>query len=188
MVNAGSFSRDRQDLQPRRGARTWGGIEPYIAPAILVGFGLFLGLYDLMALEASGLLRVPALIAALIITADGITQIDALSTNKAEAEAEAEAEADAEADAEAASAARTEPIHPGRATHRTQVATTVTPEAPPASSRGPALAYSVLLLAIWLGVASLGSSSATVTLRMTSFLAAILIFYRGWQAIVPKRG
>jgi hypothetical protein len=186
MVNAGLFAtgrNDRSGLPPRRGARTWGGIEPYITPVVLLGFGLFLGLYDLMALEASGLLRVPALIAALIITADGITQLEALGASKSEAEAEAEAAADADA-----AAAQTEPVPPGRAAHRHPVATTVTPEAPSTSNRGPALAYSVLVLAIWLGVASLGSSSATVTLRMTSFLAAILIFYRGWQAIVPKRG
>jgi hypothetical protein len=114
----------------------------------------------------------------LIITADAITRLETIAPQQ-------QAE-QAEADEAAAAAAATEPANHGRAYHRRPVEPPIVPEPKPTASRGPTMAYSVLLLSIWLGVASLGSASATATLRMTSFLAAILIFYRGWQVIVPK--
>jgi hypothetical protein len=153
----------------------------YTGPVILLVFGLFLGLYDLLrGTEASGLLQVPALIAALILSADAITRLDAIRP-ASDPVLVAEAAPPAPAD---------EPARPGRAYYRLRpTGRTVAGAPPPAvpATRAPALAYGVLVLSIWLGIASLGSSTATSTMQLSSFLAAVLLFYRGWTVVVPKR-
>jgi hypothetical protein len=49
------------------------------------------------------------------------------------------------------------------------------------------VAVAVLLLAVWLGLASLGSTTATDVLRLLSLFAAVLIFKRGWDVVGPRR-
>jgi hypothetical protein len=173
--------------QPWHARRDWRLVE-YVGPLILLGIGLFLGLYDLLrGIEATGSLQVPALLAAMILSADAISRLDAIrSAGRAAPVVE---------EAPPAPAPVADPGRPGKAYYRipaagsptvkTPTAEFAAPAAPP--TRAPALAYGVLALAVWLAIASLISTTATTTLQLTSFLAAVLLFYRGWTVVVPRR-
>jgi len=169
----------------RRARQLW----EYLGPLILLGAGFFLGLYDLLrGIEATGALQVPALLAALILSADAISRLDAIRTSGQPVQVVEQVPADP--------APAPETGRPGKAYYRvpdagspTAKITTVEPAAPAAAppTRAPALAYGVLALAVWLAIASLTSSTATTTLQLTSFFAAVLLFYRGWTVVVPRR-
>jgi len=159
----------------------WDRTEPVVAPSAILAVGLGLALLDLVSPEAPGLLRVPALLAALLLTTDAITQLEALFSSKPQHDEPI-----------------TPPVPPGTAVAdpRTVGRAYQPPPPPPEEERTVrrrrgtstgALAYWVLILAVWLGLASLATTTATSTLRLLSLLAAVMIFKRGWDVVGPRR-
>jgi hypothetical protein len=170
-----------EQTRRERAASAWDQFEPVVAPTAILAAGLGLALLDLVSPEAPGLLRVPALLAALLLTTDAITQLEALFSSKPAPEEPI-----------------TPPVGPGTAVADPRSVGRAYEPPPPApeedrtarrrrgSSPG-ALAYWVLILAVWLGLASLGTTTATNTLRLLSLLAAVMIFKRGWDVVGPRR-
>jgi hypothetical protein len=61
----------------------------------------------------------------------------------------------------------------------------VDPDAEEESGSAGTAARLVLILAIWLGIATLVYPSAPLSLILLSLLAAYLLFARGWKLMVP---
>lgn len=133
---------------------------------LIIVVGLTLGLVDQQASEVPGTLRFPALIAALILVGQGINQLGATSEKRA-----------------TAGAPQTVPV--GVQSGAAPVNRGVDPDADDeaGSSTGARL---VLILAIWLGIASLVYPSGSF-LTLLSLLAAFLLFARAWKVVSPTR-
>jgi hypothetical protein len=164
---------------------------------VLLAAGLALALLDLVSPEAPGVLRVPALIAALLLTTDAIGQLErafAPATPEPLAE-EPITPAPASVSTAPPPATGTPPAdlrQPGRAylgppeaaqqKHEEEVAAVATTRQPVGS-----LAYGVLILAVWLGLASMASTAATSQLRLLAMFVTVLVFKRAWDVVGPLR-
>jgi hypothetical protein len=193
---------------------------------LTVVLGALLGAENLNAPEASGWLRVPALIAALILVAQGLLDFDNERRlhDEAKARAKAERAERARVERERAAAEAEQQEVPARLTLTTVPAptpmvrdkaalvdqpssaesTTVT-NAPDddavaqaqeqaASERtvttvresgGAVLA--ILLLAVWLGLATLSYSTAPASLLGLSLIASFLLFASAWSMLQGRR-
>jgi hypothetical protein len=178
-----------------------------------LGLGIALGAENLNAPEASGWLRVPALLAALILCAQG--PVD-LSEHKRQKEAEIEAERAAEEERRRQAAGRGRapgeveienmtgrirgPYADRPGTAETSAAAAATEELDQqakkqeaearvtagsvANSRGALL--TVLILAIWLGLATLNYPSAPPLLLWLSLVASFLLFMSVWGGLQKR--
>jgi hypothetical protein len=141
-----------------------------VEPILIIVIGLALGLVDQTASDVSGVLRVPALIAALILVGQGLNLLDLARQPEAVDESAGRVAVGAGA-----------PGVPGGVNRG------IDPDAEDDGSGSAAMARAVLLLAIWLGLATLAYPTAPVSLVLLSLLAAYLLFARGWKLMAPPR-
>ena len=193
-----------------------------IQPVLTVVLGALLGAENLNAPEASGWLRVPALIAALILVAQGLLDFENARREHTSAREAAAAE-------RAAARLSVEPIPPAprtfaadspsgepvptspmlRALRDEETGETVqTQEAPAdveADARLQALeqaerpvtgttvresggaVLAILVLAVWLGLATLSYSTAPASLLGLSLIASFLLFASAWSMLQTRR-
>lgn len=134
--------------------------------------GVLLGMSDQQADQAGMALRVPALIAALIMVAQGIQLI--LRGLPRQTEVEVVEVVD-----------DTDPAHPRTAVRpRPWAAASAAFRSDPGSAGLPAL---VIVLAIWLGLACLRIDDAPANLSNLSMLSAFVLFALGWTLIPQRR-
>jgi hypothetical protein len=156
-----------------------------IEPVVVMIFGAMLGLVDQTATETSGWLRVPALIAALLLVAQAILDFQVRKQEWTDPSAEpvtvpARALVVRQADSGGVENTR-------RAQYR-QAAISVRATVASASVReNPRLIYFVMVLAVWLGLATLANPSAPWPLLVLSLLAAFLLFAEAWQMVRSRR-
>lgn len=146
--------------------RSWSPSSLKVESIAIIVIGLLLGLVDQQASDVPGALRFPALIAALILVGQGINQLSVSGEKKTEAVRE--------------TVPAGGPVPPGPA----PVNRGVDPDADEGGSGTGARL--VLILAIWLGIASLVYPSGGL-LTGLSLLAAFLLFARGWKIVNPPR-
>ena len=146
-----------------------------VEPLIIIVIGLALGLVDQTSSEVSGMLRVPALIAALILVGQGLNLLEDARNARGTQVIEERQTVPVGADDPGGSAAATV------TTRRV-----VVPGGPDEGGEGPRppnRAYLVLILAIWLGVATLVYPTAPLQLILLSLLSAYLLFAKGWRTM-----
>ena len=165
-----------------RGRNTSDGEESafstYFEPVAIIVIGMALALYDQTASEVSGTLRVPALLAGLILVGQGINDFRA-------AYAEQQARRDGEPVPEYATSGAP-PTQQLRTADAPQVNRGVDPDA--ADDNGPgSLPWLVIALAVWLGLATLAYPTAPPMLIVLSLLAAFLLFSKGWGLVSAER-
>jgi hypothetical protein len=163
---------------PPRGSRfsvvrsRFDGPRSLAEPLIIIVIGIALGLVDQTSSEVSGMLRVPALIAALILVGQGIYLIELRRRAPVVVTTTARVGNIEESTATALALAQNKVVVAGAEEDAA---------APAASDR--TRAYLVLGLAVWLGVATLAYPAAPLALILLSLLAAYLLFARGWQML-----
>jgi hypothetical protein len=182
----------------------------WLKPVLSMVLGVALGAENLLAPEAAGLLRIPALLAALILFAQGPIYWDEHAHEKAikakrvaaerqRREEQQRAETEAEADdpelaqriprllpdesAEPETATMGEGKEPERQVQEHEASRSTAGAV--AESRGGLL--TVLILAIWLGLATLNYSNAPASLLWLSLIAAFLLFMSSWGMLLRPR-
>jgi hypothetical protein len=143
----------------------------YVEPVLIIVIGLALGLVDQTSSEVSGVLRVPALIAALILVGQGLNLLD--QARKGDEVDVVTPERVPVGSGGRSAVAEPAPVNRG-----------VDPDADDGSGAG-SMAWLVLGLAVWLGLATLAYPTAPLSLILLSLLAAYLLFARGWKLMVP---
>ncbi len=138
--------------------------------AVLV-LGVLLGVTDQQADDAGMALRIPALVAALIMVAQGIQLV--LRGLPRETEVEVVEVVDDTDPAHARTTVRPRPWAAGMAAFRTD----------PGSMGLPAI---VIVLAIWLGLADLRITDAPELFSNLSMISAFVLFALGWT-LIPSR-
>ncbi len=156
-----------------------------IEPIVVMAFGGYLGLVNQAATDTSAWLRVPALLAALILVAQGILGVQQQRSTGIIAEPRHQ---DIEVDATASEVVSWSPHEletPGKARHRdAPVQVKVTSEDATVGVREkPQTSYIVMALAVWLGLASLANPGAPKSLLVMSLLASFLLFAEAWQML-----
>jgi hypothetical protein len=201
---------------PARGDFAVSDLMAWVKFVLSLGLGIALGAENLNAPEASGWLRVPALLAALILCAQGPVDLAEHNRQK-EAEIDAERAADEErrrhADRErmqgegdvdtdvgdlaarihrpwaevpstaesAATAAATDQLDQQAKMQQAEARVTA---GSVANSRGALL--TILVLAIWLGLATLNYPSAPPLLLWLSLVASFLLFMSVWGGLQKR--
>jgi hypothetical protein len=170
----------------------------WVLPALSVVLGALLGAVNLNSPEASGGLRVPALLAALILVAQGMLDFaNRLRDSKQEPTPEGRKPAP-ESGRPAITSGNPSVVHSDAVViHESRVAAggNVAVEQAQAlerrgvvgttvrESRGAVVA--VLVLAIWLGLATLNYAGAPGSLLWLSLLASFLLFASAWSLLQP---
>ncbi len=157
-----------------------------IEPVVVMFFGAMLGLVDQTATETSGWLRVPALIAALLLVAQAILDFQVRKQEWTDDHpGEPVAATTRELVVQQSGSRGVE--NPRKATYR-QAAISVRATVASASVReNPRLIYFVMVLAVWLGLATLANPNAPWLLLVFSLLAAFLLFAEAWQMVRSRR-
>ncbi|MBK6874587.1 MAG: hypothetical protein IPG94_25340 [Kineosporiaceae bacterium] len=145
-----------------------------VEPLVVLTLGAGLGLVDQRAIGTSGWLRVPALVASLILVAQAILIIE---TRRHDAEEAASDEIVADSIDVVA-----HPLPVGRPGALTPVSVP-SPDEPPAKRmrEGPQVMYFVMGLAVWLGLATLANPRAPRLLLTLSLLASFLLFAEAYK-------
>jgi len=173
------------------------GVWRFLPDACLV-LGTALGVANLAAgPQTSGWLRVPALLAALILVAQGLLGIQERGAKKKAAEAEQASRADRVAESDRSNQGRVIPsdevvIHDSRQSGGRTVAVGQPIQAaaldapagagtPVRENRGPMVL--VLVLAVWLGLATLNYSNSPPYLLALSLVASSLLFTSAWNML-----
>jgi hypothetical protein len=165
--------RRRTDRTTTTQGSAWSMVEPFL----IIVIGIALMLVDANASEVSGVLRTPALIAGLILVAQGLNGLKAggrETTTTTTTTTTTSSEPPAPANP---------PASPGAATNRTKEVNIPQEAPPPAPTGSSTLTWGVLILAVWLGLASLASPTAPRSLILLSLLSAILLFAEGWRML-----
>ena len=175
----------------RFSSRVW-----WILPALSVFLGALLGLENLNSPEANGWLRVPALLAALILVAQGLLDFEngrraramhlpapegslpALNPSAPAVVLNADDVVVHETRMPAGAVALEQAIQAQALAARLVAGTAVR------ESRGAVVA--VLVLAVWLGLATLNFSTAPSSLLRLSLLAAFLLFASAWSMLQKR--
>lgn len=156
-------------------------VQSVVEPVLIIVIGLALGLIDQAASEVSSALRVPALIAALVLVGQGVNLLDQARR------------------ADTVKVTTPDPVSVGATTQATVPTVRTTPEGQQVNTGQDVavvdtvpgapgiLPWLVLGLAVWLGLATLASPGAPPSLILLSLLAAYLLFARGWRLMVPVR-
>jgi hypothetical protein len=157
----------------------------WLEPILLTVLGAALGLADISAPEASGWLRVPALIAALLLAAQGLLDLENARRAKA---THTPAPLPAVPAAGAAPPPTPEVDSPGRAAHRDEVVQVSAKPLPGSGVReNRNVVAGVMGLSIWLGLATLSFPNEARPLVSLSLLAAFLLFANGWAMLRGRR-
>jgi len=157
-----------------------------IEPVVVMCFGAILGLVDQTATETSGWLRVPALIAALLLVAQAILDFQVRKQEWTDhSETPLTPVPTRELVIRQVDSGGVD--NPRKAQYR-QAAISVRATVASASVReNPRLIYFVMVLAVWLGLATLANPSAPWLLLVFSLLAAFLLFAEAWQMVRSRR-
>ena len=172
-------------------SRVW-----WVLPALSVLLGALLGLVNLSSPEASGWLRVPALLAALILVAQGL--LDFENGRRARAMNLPAPEGSLPALNPSAPPVVLNPddvvVHESRpqagavaleqAIQAQQLAARLVAGTAVRESRGAVVA--VLVLAVWLGLATLTYSNSPGWLLRLSLLASFLLFASAWSMLQKR--
>ena len=172
-------------------SRVW-----WVLPALSVLLGALLGLENLNSPEANGWLRVPALLAALILVAQGL--LDFENGRRARAMNLPTPEGSLPALNPSAPPVVLNPdevvVHESRppagavaleqAIQAQQLAARLVAGTAVRESRGAVVA--VLVLAVWLGLATLNYSNSPDTLLRLSLLASFLLFASAWSMLQKR--
>lgn len=168
------------------------GVWRFLPDACLI-LGIALGAANLAAPQASGWLRVPALLAALILVAQGLLGIQERgAARKAKQSSRAEGVAGSDP---SKPAVRMNPddivvrdtrqaggtVAVGQSTQAPALAAPAGAGTPVRENRGPMVA--VLALAIWLGLATLNYSNSPAYLLALSLIASSLLFTSAWNML-----
>ncbi|MDQ1294995.1 MAG: hypothetical protein QG608_2880, partial [Actinomycetota bacterium] len=135
----------------------------------LMALGVFLGLSDQSATGTSGGLRVPALVAALLLVAQGFDML--LRTDTVNHRTVLGGAGELHRRNTALGRARTVQARTTAAGRRIE----------------SAVACGLLLLAVWLGLATLKYAEAPRFLGSLSLVASFLLFAFGWQVLTDSR-
>lgn len=173
-------------------SRVW-----WVLPALSVLLGALLGLENLDSPDANGWLRVPALLAALILVAQGLldfengrraramnlpspenTTLPALQPSAPPVVLNADDVVVHESRQPAGALALEQAIQAQALAARLVAGTAVR------ESRGAVVA--VLVLAVWLGLATLNYSSSPTALLRLSLLASFLLFASAWSMLQKR--
>ncbi len=172
-------------------SRVW-----WVLPALSVLLGALLGLENLNSPEANGWLRVPALLAALILVAQGLLDLEngrraramhlpapegslpALNPSSPPVVLHADEVVVHESRASGGPVALEQAIQQQALAARLVAGTAVR------ESRGAVVA--VLVLAIWLGLATLNYSNSPASLLRLSLLASFLLFASAWSMLQKR--
>ncbi len=168
-----------------------GQVGALIQPCVVMAFGAYLGLVNQSAQDTSGWLRVPAMLAALILVAQAILEVQQIRSRMHEEEHVIDLDDD-DVSATVVHHQSSGPggaiEAPGRAVHRegpTQV--TVTQADNSGGGGGvrekPETIYLVMVLAVWLGLATLANPAAPRILLVMALLASFLLFAEAWQML-----
>ncbi|MDQ1287207.1 MAG: hypothetical protein QG622_772 [Actinomycetota bacterium] len=150
----------------------------FVEPALIIVIGLALGIVDQASAEVSYVLRVPALVGALVLVGQGLNLLDHARR--------ADAVKVTTLDPVSVVAAATPVVEPVGARPVNKGEDVVEPV--PATGGTDTLAWLVLGLAVWLGLATLAYPGAPLSLILLSLLSAYLLFARGWRLMVlPRR-
>ena len=153
-------------------------------PLLTMALGAALGIQDIASPQAPYFLRIPALIAALLLAAQGWVDFE---TEQEREVARRAVEEDAEPDPldepvpASVGAGGAVSANPGAAGHRRLPRRVVVVGAK--AKESPAVAWSVIGLSVWLGLGTLMYPTAPKLLLGLSLLAAFLLFTAGWQMI-----
>jgi hypothetical protein len=172
-------------------SRVW-----WVLPALSVLLGALLGLENLNSPEANGWLRVPALLAALILVAQGL--LDFENGRRARAMNLPTPEGSLPALNPSAPPVVLNPdevvVHESRpqagavaleqAIQAQQLAARLVAGTAVRESRGAVVA--VLVLAVWLGLATLNYSNSPTSLLRLSLLASFLLFASAWSMLQKR--
>ncbi len=156
-----------------------------IQPMVVMSFGAYLGLVNQAATDTSGWLRVPALLAALILVAQAIHEVQQLRTPSRSGAGREVAEVHTPPGTDVVTVVPMEIQAPGKAVHRDGPVQVKADrhEDPVGVREKPQTIYIVMGLAIWLGLASLSNPGAPKSLLVLSLLAAFLLFAESWQML-----
>lgn len=175
----------------RFSSRVW-----WILPALSVLLGALLGLENLNSPEANGWLRVPALLAALILVAQGLLDLEngrraramhltppegslpALNPSTPAVVLNADDVVVHQSRAQPGAVALEQAIQAQVLAARLVAGTSVR------ESRGAVVA--VLVLAIWLGLSTLNYSTSPAALLYLSLLASFLLFASAWSMLQKR--
>jgi hypothetical protein len=157
-----------------------------LEPVVVMFFGAMLGLVDQTATETSGWLRVPALIAALLLVAQAILDFQVRKQEWTDPPSQSVVVTPgSQLVVRQADSGGVE--NPRKATYR-QAAISVRATVANASVReNPRLIYFVMVLSVWLGLATLANPGAPWLLLVFSLLAAFLLFAEAWQMVRSRR-
>jgi hypothetical protein len=141
----------------------------WVLPVLLMALGVLLGLSDQSATGTSGGLRVPALVAALLLVAQGFDVF--LRADDVSRRTVLGGVGEMHRRSTAPGRGRTVPARVTAAGRRIEAA----------------VACGLLLLAVWLGLATLKYTEAPRSLGSLSLVASFLIFAFGWQVLTDNR-
>lgn len=148
-----------------------------VEPLVVMVLGVTLGLVDQQATQTSGWLRVPALVASLILVAQAILTVEQRrhtpeQTHRDELVSES---------TEVVTVQQITTMSPGMATHSGQPAAKETVTTTKKVREGPQVMFFVMGLAVWLGLATLANPDAPRNLLLLSLLASFLLFAEAYK-------
>jgi hypothetical protein len=152
-----------------------------VGPILLLCLGLLLGIVNQSAREVSGVLRVPALIAALILVGQALMMFD-------HPDPAPQRDVVVLPDGGDQVTVRVEGP-PGRAAYRetTQRVAGAVRENVSAARDTKLVIWLGLVLAVWLGLATLANPTAPWLLVLLSLLASFLLFADAWRSLRGRR-
>lgn len=153
-------------------------VAALVEPIVVMVLGVVLGLVDQRATTASGWLRVPALVAALILVAQAILTIE----NRRRVVVDLREEEIVTESTEIVTVQQVTLANPGMAVYKGAPASSSETTTTTTKVReGPQVMYFVMGLAVWLGLATLANPGAPKNLLLLSLLASFLLFSEAYK-------
>ncbi len=153
-------------------------VAALVEPIVVMVLGVVLGLVDQRATTASGWLRVPALVAALILVAQAILTIE----NRRRVVVDLREDDIVTESTEIVTVQQVTLANPGMAVYKGAPASSSETTTTTTKVReGPQVMYFVMGLAVWLGLATLANPGAPKNLLLLSLLASFLLFSEAYK-------
>lgn len=152
-------------------------VTALVEPIVVMVLGVVLGLVDQRATTASGWLRVPALVAALILVAQAILTIE----TRRRVVPDIRADEIVTESTEIVTVQQVKLTNPGMAVYSGNPASSETVTTTKKVREGPQVMYFVMGLAVWLGLATLANPGAPKDLLLLSLLASFLLFSEAYK-------
>jgi len=149
-----------------------------VEPLVVMVLGVTLGLVDQQATHTSGWLRVPALVASLILVAQAILTVE---QRRHTVDRHAREEFVSESTEVVTVQQITTVSNPGMAVHGGMPSAKETVTTTTKAREGPQVMFFVMGLAVWLGLATLANPGAPRNLLLLSLLASFLLFAEAYK-------